>query len=177
MPPDARRQGQGTPQIADRLQPSLLDRLLDDQPAVAVEPREARVLTRQALRAVVLRDLAWLLNTQDNSDRINASRYPHASVSVLNYGLPSLAGRLASTVDTASLEESLRQAIVRFEPRLLPESVEVEAVLDRSVLDMHNQIGLIVRGLLWAQPIPLEFVLRTDIDLEEGKVNVVELRR
>ena len=168
MPADTRHPGHGASHATDRLQPSLLDRLLDD---------DARFLTRQALRAVVLRDLTWLFNTQDNADRIDAVRYPQASMSVLNYGLPCLSGRLASTVDTASLEEALRQAIVRFEPRLLPGSVEVEAVLDRSVLDMHNHIGLIVRGLLWAQPIPLEFVLRTDIDLEEGKVNVVELHR
>ena len=47
----------------ERLQPSLLDRLSDDEPDNAVEPRERRVLSLRTLREGVLRDLAWLLNT------------------------------------------------------------------------------------------------------------------
>ena len=39
----------------DRLQPSLLDRLLDHDPRSAVESLEARALTRNQLRAAVLR--------------------------------------------------------------------------------------------------------------------------
>ena len=63
-------------------------------------------------------------------------------------------------------------------PRPLdPSTLEIEPVLDRSVLDMHNQIALVIRGLLWAQPVPLEFALRTQIDLEEGGITVMELPR
>jgi len=47
----------------ERLQPSLLDRLTDDEPDQEVESRERRVLSVRGLREGVLRDLAWLLNT------------------------------------------------------------------------------------------------------------------
>ena len=50
-----------TPQ--ERLFPSLLDRLSDDQPLEQKESRDRRVFSVSKLRAAVLRDLAWLLNT------------------------------------------------------------------------------------------------------------------
>ncbi|SAL28988.1 type VI secretion system lysozyme-like protein [Caballeronia terrestris] len=165
------------PLASERLQPSLLDRLIDDDPQSRVEAPDARFLTRRALRHAVLRDLTWLFNTTSLGDEIPAGRYPDAAASVLNFGLPCLSGRFASTVDAVVLEQAIRQAIQRFEPRIAPASIEIEPVLDRSVLDMHNQISLVIRGLLWAQPVPLEFALRTEIDLEEGGITVTELPR
>ena len=44
-------------------------------------------------------------------------------------------------------------------------------------LDHHNQIGFRISGQLWAQPVPLELLLHTDIDLETGRVAVRELNR
>ncbi|MFL9931454.1 type VI secretion system baseplate subunit TssE [Paraburkholderia sp. RL18-103-BIB-C] len=165
------------PKATDRLQPSLLDRLIDDNPQSRVEEDDARFLTKRTLRAAVLRDLSWLFNTTNLSDEISIDRYPAAYASVVNFGLPSLSGGFASTVDAVALEQAIREAIVLFEPRIAPESIEIEPVLDRPVLDMHNQIALVIRGLLWAQPAPLEFALRTQIDLEEGGITLTELPR
>jgi type VI secretion system protein ImpF len=165
------------PTATERLQPSLLDRLIDDDPKNRTDPAETRFLTKRSLRAAVLRDLAWLFNTTRLDDETWSEQYPQAFNSVLNYGLPCLSGRFASTVDAVSLEQAIRQAIVLFEPRIAAASLEIEPVFDRSVLDMHNQISLVIRGLLWAQPVPLEFALRTLIDLEEGGITVTELPR
>ena len=49
----------------ERLQPSLLDRLTDDEPEKKQESREKRVVSLRRLREGVLRDLAWLLNTSN----------------------------------------------------------------------------------------------------------------
>ena len=46
----------------ERLQPSLLDRLTDDEPPTQQESREKRVLSMHKLRLFVLRDISWLLN-------------------------------------------------------------------------------------------------------------------
>ncbi|GGD72019.1 type VI secretion system baseplate subunit TssE [Caballeronia grimmiae] len=162
---------------ADRLQPSLLDRLIDDDPAAPADPASERFMSHRSLRAAVLRDVSWLFNTTNIGGAISEEQFAHAFASVLNYGLPCLSGRFASTIDTVILEQAIRQAIERFEPRIDPSSLEIEPVLDRSVLDMHNQIALVIRGLLWAQPVPLEFALRTQIDLEEGGITVMELPR
>jgi type VI secretion system protein ImpF len=161
----------------DRLQPALLDRLTDDAPQSQQETPEARVIGRTRLREMVLRDLAWLLNTASPGKAIDYTRAPHARRSVLNYGLPALSGETASTLDTIDLQNALRQAILDHEPRILPATLTVEAVLSESQMDHHNQIGFRISGQMWAQPVPLELLLQTDVDLETGRVAVRELDR
>jgi type VI secretion system protein ImpF len=158
----------------ERLQPSLLDRLIDEDPGKGVEGDDRRVLTKNALRQAVLRDLAWLLNSTGYSPLLSDKFHPCASASVINYGLPAMSGQYSSSMQKAMMEQDLKQAILRFEPRILPKTLDVEVVLDSYVLDSHNRVGLVIKGMLWAQPVPLEFLLRSRIDLEEGRFVVEE---
>lgn len=161
----------------ERLQPSLLDRLTDDEPDSRVEPVERRVLNKNQLRQAVLRDLAALLNcTQPRGPESDAATHPYAANSVLNYGVPSFSGETASSLEITDIERAVREAILRFEPRLLPDTLRVEALSDDSMLDWHNLISLKISALLWAQPIPLEMLLKTTLDLETGQVELAELR-
>lgn len=160
----------------DRLQPALLDRLTDDDPESRVETADSRVINRNRLRDLVLRDLAWLFNCTSPGE-IDFSRAEHARHSVLNYGLPALSGHTMSTVDPVVLQGRVRQAILDHEPRILPETLQVEALVNDDQIDHHNQIGIRIRGQLWAQPVPLELLLHTDIDLETGRVTVREQDR
>lgn len=161
----------------DRLQPALLDRLADDEPESRVESAEARVISRQRLRELVLRDLGWLFNaTRPNGD-IDWTTAPHAERSVINYGLPAFSGRSASMIDPLELRLHVREAILRHEPRILPETLVVEVVVRPQQVDHHNQIGIRIMGQMWAQPVPLELMLHTDIDLETGRVAVHEAKR
>jgi type VI secretion system protein ImpF len=154
----------------DRLQPALLDRLTDDHRPDAVDD-EHRVMTKQQIRQAVLRDLSWLLNAVQPLARV-AERFPAVADSVVNYGLPPLAGQLASRIDVSVLERSIREAIIRFEPRILADSLEVKAIEFDNAMAMHNIIEFEIRGFLWAQPVPLELLLRTQLDLEVGQVEV-----
>ena len=162
-----------TPQ--ERLQPALLDRLTDEEPDKKQEPRERRVMSRTQLRRAVLRDLAWLFNATRLEAGVDLSGAPHARRSVINFGLPAFSGKSASAVDVSELERSIRQALTDFEPRILPETLRVEALLEPSSLDHHNVIGVKISAALWAQPVPLELLLRTEIDLETGKVEIADL--
>ena len=166
-----------TPRAQDRLQPALLDRLTDDDPESQVESAEARVISRNRLRDSVLRDLAWLFNATSSGAETDWSRAAHARKSVVNYGLPPLSGQTASTIDPTLLQQRVRQAILDHEPRILKDTLVVEAIVTEVQLDHHNQIGLRISGQLWAQPVPLELLLHTDIDLETGRVAVRELGR
>ena len=164
MPVDAR----------NRLQPALLDRLTDDEPDQGKEAESHRVMSKTQLRQAVLRDLGALFNSVQPLAAAAAS-YPLLAESVLNFGLPPLSGQLASKLDVSSLEESIREAIVRFEPRILPSTLRVEAREATSVLDTHNVIEFEIRGHLWSQPVPLEILLRTQLDLEAGQVEVRDM--
>jgi type VI secretion system protein ImpF len=162
----------------DRLQPALLDRLTDDAPESAVEAVDARVINRNRMRELVLRDLAWLFNaTAPGASSVDWSGAAQARKSVLNYGLPALSGQTASTIDPLVLQARVKQAILDHEPRILPATLTVEAVVTEAQMDHHNQIGFRISGQLWAQPVPLELLLHTDIDLETGRVAVRELDR
>lgn len=159
----------------DSLQPALLDRLLDDEPDKKLEPRQQRVMNKKRLRQAVLRDLAWLFNTTKHGSELDSPRYPFVRKSVLNYGLPGLSGRTASSLEIVDLERAIKQAILDYEPRILPGTLQVRAV-ETETLESHNVIGVDIRGELWAQPVPLELLVRTEIDLETGQVQLADLR-
>jgi type VI secretion system protein ImpF len=159
----------------DRLQPALLDRLTDDHPGHTVEARAARVLSKRQMRAAVLRDLEWLFNATQLNAGADLAESPYVRRSVLNFGLPAMAGKAASSIDVTDLVRAIREAILNFEPRILPASLAVTPLLDAGALDHHNVIGVEIHGHLWAQPVPFEFLIRTDFDLETGSVRVTDL--
>lgn len=156
----------------DRLYPSLLDRLLDDEPGRLTEPRENRAATLQKLRDNVLRDLNWLFNATQASDDFGGDEL--LAGSVINYGLPALAGRPASQYDLVELSRVLREVILRYEPRIIAHTLKVRA--ERADADSHNVLGFRIEGQLWSQPVPLEIYMRTEIDLESGMTNVTEAK-
>jgi type VI secretion system protein ImpF len=156
----------------ERLQPSLLDRLTDDDPAATVEPRERRVMSLRTLREGVLRDLAWLLNTTNLLSVTTTPALPHLANSVLNYGVPGLAGNAVSNLDIGALERGIRQAIWDFEPRLIRNTVSVKALeVDRAD---QNKLDFEIEADLWAQPYPERLYLKTELDLERGAVVLLE---
>ena len=157
--------------VRNRLQPALLDRLTDDEPEQRHETESHRIMSKTQLRQAVLRDLGALFNAvQPLGDE--AEPYPLLAESVLNFGLPSLSGQLASKLDIGGLENAIRQAILRFEPRILADTLHVTALEASNVLDTHNVIEFEIRGHLWSQPVPLEILLRTQLDLEAGQIEM-----
>ncbi|MDH3594180.1 MAG: type VI secretion system baseplate subunit TssE [Rhodospirillales bacterium] len=155
----------------ERLQPSLLDRLTDNEPDQQQEAREKRVLSMRKLRESVQRDLAWLLNSSNLETVQDLDEYPLVSHSVINYGLPDLAGKAASGIDLAGVERMLRQAIWDFEPRILRNTVKVRSVVASDQMN-RNAVAFEIEGDLWAQPVPLHLFLRTEIDLDSGSFSV-----
>jgi type VI secretion system protein ImpF len=160
--------------VRNRLQPALLDRLTDDNPEDRKEAESGRVMSKTQLRQAVLRDLGALFNSVQPLGA-EADAYPLLAESVLNFGLPPLSGQLASKLDVSVLERAIRQAVIRFEPRILPDTLQVQARASASILDTHNVIEFEIRGHLWSQPVPLEILLRTQLDLEAGQVQVRDL--
>ena len=163
---------QRTPQ--ERLQPALLDRLTDDEPEKKLEPRQDRVMSKSRMRQAVLRDLAWLFNSTRLDPQMDQSKLPYARRSVINYGLPPLSGQTASSFEVTDLEKAIRQSILEYEPRILPATLRVRAI-ESDAIDHHNVIGVEIQGQLWAQPVPLELMVRTEIDLETGQVEIADL--
>lgn len=159
----------------ERLQPSLLDRLTDDDPSNVNDPRDERVLTLPQLQRCVLRDLGWLFNTAPyfpKTAQFDLENYPGVADSVLNYGMRNLAGFSSSEVIGTELAKYVRDLIIRFEPRILQKTLEVEILTDDEAAP--NSVNLLIRGQLWAQPVPIELYLKSELDLESGTANLIQ---
>ncbi|MCC6535884.1 MAG: type VI secretion system baseplate subunit TssE [Burkholderiales bacterium] len=161
----------------DRLQPSLLDRLIDEEPDKRAEAPERRVLTLSRLRECTLRDLNWLFNATQMAAPKALEDHPYVASSVVNYGLPAFSGTTASGIDIRAMENALRQAILNFEPRLLADSVRVRARLIEREENTHNRLSFDIECRLWAQPAPIALLLHSDVDLESGQTTVHEAGR
>ena len=158
----------------ERLQPSLLDRLTDNEPERRAESRDLRVLSPQRLRESVRRDLTWLFNCVHLAAAKDLTGLPEVERSTLNFGLPDLSGKPASSVDSGALEKLIRKAIWEFEPRLVKQTVRVKLVPDKNSFG-PNALCVLIEAELWAQPLPLRLFLRTDLNLETGEVAVSDV--
>lgn len=156
----------------DRLQKSILDRLEDNEPGKLKERREDNVLTLNQLRERVIRDLVWLLNCENMETVDDLKKYPEVRKSVLNYGVPAIAGSALSATRLPELEANIHNAIVTFEPRILPQTLRVKALFGKSVSFGRKTVSIEIDGRIWAQPYSLEFLLQTDLDLDTGQVIV-----
>jgi type VI secretion system protein ImpF len=150
----------------DRLLPSLLDRLRGRE-------EERALYSEHRLRESVKRDLAWLFNTTNFETVQDLSAHPEVARSVLNFGLPSLAGQPLSSLSLADVEAALRRAILDFEPRLMRSTVKIRIERDTQQMN-HNALSFTISADLWAQPLPLHILLRTNLDLESGHVEVLD---
>jgi len=157
----------------ERLQPSLLDRLTDDEPGSKKESRDKRVLSTYRLRQSVLRDISWLLNTDSLESVVDLSEYPAVASSVLNYGIKDLAGHTSSGADVSIIEKDLKLAVSLFEPRILPNTLTIQ-VLSSEEMNLHA-MSFDIEGYLWSQPLPLHLYLRTEIDTISGDVSLRDL--
>jgi type VI secretion system protein ImpF len=155
----------------ERLQPALLDRLTDRNPQNSEEPVKERVLNMRQLRRSVLRDLGWLLNTVNHQCAQSLDNYPLIARSVLNYGLPEMTSRVVASMTPKELETLVKQAILDFEPRILPGSVRVRATVSQDLMNRHA-VGFEIEGDLWAHPMPLHLLIKTEIDIETGHASM-----
>jgi type VI secretion system protein ImpF len=107
-------------------------------------------------------------------ESLNLADLPMVASSVVNYGLPDLAGRTVASLDITEMENLLRQAIWDFEPRVIRETVSVRAIPAEDALNHHNTLVFLIQGQLWGQRISESLFLRTEIDLEIGEVRLTD---
>jgi len=160
-------------QFGERLLPCLIDRLTDQYPRASKESREHRAVALRQYRDSVLQELVWLLNCESHPGDEQFGEFPEISRSVVNYGLRSLSGINVSRDAAADIEEQIRQAILVFEPRILPTSLSVRLLMgETDTANQHSTVTLEIAGDLYATPMPEQLYLRTEVDLETGDCDV-----
>ncbi len=155
-----------------KLRPSILDRLLDDQPHNKVEIDAGREQKIIQLRNSVRRDLETLLNTRY---RVVAppEELEQLELSLLNYGLPDLA-----TVNTLNIKKknefvkSLEKLLKDFEPRFKSVKVKFKKNGDKKDRTLRFSID----ATLYADPFPEVVVFDSVLEPVTRTVNVEEIR-
>jgi type VI secretion system protein ImpF len=147
---------------------SVLDRLIDYEPAHHTEAPPTRAQSLRRLKAAVKRDLEWLLNTR----RTIQEAPPGASElerSVYHYGLPDFIGlSLRSTRDQQKLLKMLESTIAQFEPRLTSVRVRMEPLTENARL-----LRFVIEGLLRVDPAPERVSFDTVLELSSGRYQVM----
>lgn len=157
-----------SPLSAEAFLPCLLDRLADDEPEARKESHYRQTLTIAHFRKSVLRDLRDLLNAPSHIEADGWGDFPEVLSSVLNFGTPDLCGKSAASLNPTDLEAQIADSILKFEPRILRRSLSVK-MIPAVTKATPNIIGFEIRGLMWANPVPEQFFVQTQLDLETGR--------
>lgn len=156
--------------IADRLQPSLLDRLTDEHPGETQDRREDVAIDVSRLRRILHRDISWLLNAGNCESLIDGEAFPNAVASVINFGVRAAAGGVSGPARAQQIRGTIQQALARFEPRLRPGSVQV-ALRDPGAGE-GAVLAFDIYADIWAQPVPIQLYLRTQVNMATGRLTV-----
>jgi type VI secretion system lysozyme-like protein len=140
-----------------------------------IEPPERRMLSRTRLRECVHRDLRWLFNSLNLASSQDLAPFPEVAASVLNFGLPSFAGRMTSSIDALDAAERLRRAIELFEPRLRLVRVMPRSSKENEA-DRDGTLEFTIEAELWGQPASQHLQLHTRIDTVSGEIALQEAR-
>jgi type VI secretion system protein ImpF len=143
-------------------------------PNLELESAERRMLSTRRLRECVLRDLGWLFNSLNLESTQDLQSVPQVASSVLNFGLPSFAGRMASSINPMESADRLRRVIELFEPRLSAVRVKPQP---RSEEESDGTLEFTIDAQLWSHPQPQQLELHTRIDIMTGDITVSEGRR
>lgn len=154
------------------LMPTLFDRLFDDAPSQQSEHPDAYSINRKKMLAIIQRDLAYLLNTVNTEDIFDKETYQAIQHSTINYGIAPLSGSYLSTHQWRKIERCIRQAILHFEPRLIPEALRIVPHIKEDTEHHYNILSFSIHGLVHMNPYPMEFLMKSAIDLENNRLSV-----
>lgn len=175
--------------VKQRLTPTLFDKLVADIDMAGLrETDESRTTVARenfrfytvpqlerfneaALRATVRRELAWLLNTTNYGATHELSAYPQVETSVLNYGLPDLAGKSAGRRSMLQRAREIRTAIRNYEPRIDAKTLVVDMVEQNL---NHHQVSFIIQGDISAAAHAMPVKFHTHVDPDTASVDVEE---
>lgn len=148
------------PRKAEMLVPSVLDRLLDDEPGVPHEPPRGRHQALHDLKEAVRRDLESLLNTR-HSYLSWAPALKELDQSLLNYGLADFTGTgLGAAHEREEFCRTLQAILRQYEPRF--KTVRVTLLTNTEPLD--RTLRFRIDALLRADPAPEPIVFDSTLE-------------
>lgn len=128
-------------------------------------------VTEHTLLAEVRRDLQALLNTVNLNSAQDLSDFPEVEKSILNFGLPDLSVHVVDTVKIQRLAEDIREALIRFEPRMDPRTLQV--VRDENIESDTFKVRFLIKAEIRCDPVRVSSEFIADVDPAFGRIKII----
>jgi type VI secretion system protein ImpF len=150
------------------LVPSVLDRLLDDDPSAKKETPKSRTQVLRELKQSVRRDLENLLNTRPRAT-MPPPPLEELEQSLVSYGLPDISrADMGSTQRREEFRQTMENVIRRLEPRLKAVSVTLLDEPNEVERTLHFRIDAMLR----VDPAPEPVIYDSRYEPATGNVEV-----
>ncbi len=154
-----------------KLRPSILDRLLDDEPHNQTEQDPGQHQLIKQLRNSVRRDLECLLNTRYHVTA-PPDEFSEVEKSLINYGLPDLATiNIADAKKRDEFTTNLQKTLAEYEPRF--KSVKVSYIDNKD--DTDRTLRFRIDAVIYADPLPQVVVFDSILESVTRTVTVKEI--
>lgn len=150
-----------------RYPPALSERLIYSE-SPETKKGDHRI-SAEKMRQLVINEIMELLNHTNAENEIDSDKYPNILSSSMNFGLP--ARRFFSDQEEGNrTEHDIRTAILRFEPRVIPETLVVR--VSQSCQSRQQQVTIVVElsAMIYWYPSPLDLCLKGHYDKDTRKL-------
>lgn len=119
--------------------------------------------------------MAHILNSKAKLPSDGINEFPEVFSSAINFGIDDTCGKLMGPHELNHLEVNIKDALLAYEPRLDPETIEV-IIKDESLFleACFTRYSVEIHGMLMGVEQPTEIIIRTALDLEDGQFHVIE---
>ena len=84
--------------------------------------------------------------------------------------MQEVAGEFSTTARATKIRTSIHKAIEKFEPRIIPGSLDV--ILRDEAKSGQTIVTFDIAADMWAQPLAMELYLRSEVDITTGELKL-----
>lgn len=156
-------------EIERTVQPSILDRLTDDDPRNSADPRITYAESLRQFKQSVQRDLEWLLNTRRIAVPAG-EEFEELRNSLYHYGVPDITSMSRDAMESrVRLRTQVEEALLLFEPRLSNVHISINEVEGESY---RRELHFTVDATLRLDPTPEQVTFDTVLHFSSGQIDV-----
>lgn len=151
--------------------PSLLDRLIDDDPSRSLEAVKPMGVVMSDIKTSIRRDLENLLNTRIYR-QFDIGSFNQLETSVVNYGIQDFSHiQFDSEEEREKFSWAIRRTIERYEPRFQRVDVSIEPFGE----DFQRTLYLKISATLLVEPDPVPLVFDSRVRTADRSLKLREV--
>jgi type VI secretion system protein ImpF len=156
-------------EIERTVQPSILDRLTDEDPRSSADPRITYAESLRQFKESVQRDLEWLLNTR-RTPRPAGEEFEELRNSLYHFGVPDITSLSRDALESrVRLRSQVEEALALFEPRLANVSISIHEMDGEA---HRRELRFTVDATLRLDPTPEQVTFDTVLHFSSGQIDV-----